>query len=313
MSDKISIAMTTYNGEKYLKEQLDSLYAQTRVPEEIVVCDDRSKDNTVQILEEYHRKYGLRYFINETNLGVNKNFEKAIRNCTGDYIALCDQDDIWLKTKVEKSYSKLKEIETNGLASLVSSDRYDIDSLGNIINPQKIFKNSDFYTTYATTLLGNKMQGCSFMMNRKLVECIIPLPEQKIPLYDNYIGIIAAMIGNKYDIGEPLMYYRHHTTNVFGKKEKKYSPMATLQKKFIPYLQLYDKGRQQTMKLIQDNFESSFIRERVDFFYLIQKIATSHNLFTRIQGIFAIKYFSFQQKITASLAVSISHLKNMIW
>ncbi len=309
MSDKISIAMTTYNGGKYLRKQLDSLYAQTRIPNEIVVCDDHSKDNTAQILEEYHNKHGLRYFINETNLGVNKNFEKAIRNCTGDYIALSDQDDIWLKNKVEKSYLKLKEIENNNLPSLVTSERIDIDGKGRIITQRETFHDND---SYIMTLLGYKMQGCTFMMNRKLANLIIPLPKEKNAMFDTYIGMTAVMLGNKYDMGEPLMYYRHHTNNVFGQIKKSYTLKNTLQEKFIPYLQFYDKGRRQVLNLVQEKFEHLFIKERVDVFKRILKISTSNNLFTRIHGIFLIKEFSPEEKMTASLAVTISHLKNMI-
>ena len=117
MSDKISIAMATCNGGKYLREQLDSIYAQTRVPDEVVVSDDCSGDDTVRILEEYRRSHGLRYSVNETRLGVNGNFGNAIRNCTGDFIALSDQDDVWLESKVEKLHARLREIGTAGLRS----------------------------------------------------------------------------------------------------------------------------------------------------------------------------------------------------
>ena len=111
MKDKISIAMTTFNGERYLREQLDSLYFQTLLPDEIVVVDDCSVDNTKEILEEYHKKKGLIYYINESNVGVNKNFEKAISLCSGDYIALCDQDDVWFKNKIEQTRRMMQEME----------------------------------------------------------------------------------------------------------------------------------------------------------------------------------------------------------
>lgn len=97
----VSIAMATYNGEKYLKEQLDSIYAQTYKNIEVIVCDDCSSDKTVEILDEYKEKYGLKYYINEKNLGFKKNFEKAISLCSGDFIALADQDDIWIESKIE--------------------------------------------------------------------------------------------------------------------------------------------------------------------------------------------------------------------
>ena len=96
----VSIAMATYNGEKYLKEQLDSIYAQTYKDIEVIVCDDCSSDKTVEILDEYKEKYGLKYYINEKNLGFKKNFEKAISLCSGDFIALADQDDIWIENKI---------------------------------------------------------------------------------------------------------------------------------------------------------------------------------------------------------------------
>ena len=104
MSDRISIAMATFNGEKYLREQLDSIYSQTLLPYEIVAADDCSTDRTTEILEEYRIKKGLKYLVNEHNIGVVKNFEKAISLCQGDYVALSDQDDIWFPEKLEKSY-----------------------------------------------------------------------------------------------------------------------------------------------------------------------------------------------------------------
>ena len=99
----ISIAIATYNGEKYLEEQLDSIYAQTYKNIEVIVTDDCSSDKTVEILKKYYKSHGLKYVINETNLGFVKNFEKAISLCRGDYIALSDQDDIWLSTQRYKN------------------------------------------------------------------------------------------------------------------------------------------------------------------------------------------------------------------
>ena len=103
----ISLAMPTYNGSKFLRKQLDSIYEQTLIPDEIVVVDDCSTDNTRDILEEYKMTRGLKYYVNEKNLGYNKNYVKAIMLCNGDYILLCDQDDVWLPNKVEKCYNEI--------------------------------------------------------------------------------------------------------------------------------------------------------------------------------------------------------------
>ena len=99
----ISVAMATYNGEKFIREQLDSILAQTITDWELIVCDDVSTDSTIAILEEYANKDGrIQIHKNKVNLGFKRNFEKAISLCSGDYIALCDQDDIWKHDKVEK-------------------------------------------------------------------------------------------------------------------------------------------------------------------------------------------------------------------
>ena len=123
----ISIALPTYNGEKYIREQLDSIYNQTLVPDEVVVVDDCSTDNTVNILEEYSQRYGLKYFVNDSNIGYNKNFEKAIRLCAGDYIALSDQDDVWFPTKIQVSYDAISKFPKDRPA-LVSSFVEQVDA-----------------------------------------------------------------------------------------------------------------------------------------------------------------------------------------
>ena len=107
MSDTISIAMTTYNGERFLREQLDSLYRQSLMPTEIIVCDDASTDSTTSILEEYKQNHGLTYFVNKARMGYNANFYQAISLCHGNYIALCDQDDVWKEDKLLKTYQTM--------------------------------------------------------------------------------------------------------------------------------------------------------------------------------------------------------------
>lgn len=218
MQEKISIAIATYNGGKYLREQLDSLYSQTLPPYEIVVCDDCSKDNTCEILEEYKQAYGLRYYINEKSLGVNENFLKAISLCTSPYIAICDQDDIWLPNKIEKSITTLKMVEKR-MPAAVSSQCYDIDQTGNDISRGTQKMDSKGYTN--TILNMWTSQGCSLMFNNSLKNHVISnwksFKDINGLLYDDYIACTAAILGIKYNIGERLMKYRHHTSNVFAR------------------------------------------------------------------------------------------------
>src|SRR5690554_1467232 len=106
----ISIALASYNGEKYIKEQLDSILNQTIQDFEIVVCDDASTDNTWEILQQYEAKdKRFKIFRNEQNLGFKKNFEKAISHCKGEYIALSDQDDIWIENHLELLFNHIQE------------------------------------------------------------------------------------------------------------------------------------------------------------------------------------------------------------
>ena len=100
---QISVAMCTYNGERYLHEQLQSIAAQSLPPSEVVVCDDGSTDSTIAVLEEFRQRasFDVRVIRNETNLGITRNFEKAIELCNGEFIALSDQDDVWLPDKLK--------------------------------------------------------------------------------------------------------------------------------------------------------------------------------------------------------------------
>ncbi len=218
MERSLSIAMTTYNGERFLRQQLDSIYSQSKLPDEVVVCDDNSSDGTVAILEEYKVKYGLKYYVNNPGLGVNENFYKAISLCSGDYIALSDQDDIWLPNKIELTYNKLLEID-DGKPSVVSSQRKDIDAEGNIINDLQDIPDS---FGYAATILGrNNSQGCTLMMNRELADVVLENKDADLRLknimFDYFISFTAAVLGNKYNMGNRLMLYRHHQNNVVAK------------------------------------------------------------------------------------------------
>lgn len=122
----ISIVMATYNGEKYLREQVDSILAQTYQNFELIVCDDCSTDSTVRILQENEKQDGrIKVFVNEKNLGFKKNFEKAISLCKGEYIALSDQDDIWLPEHLQVL------IENIGDKDLIGADSLLVDENNN--------------------------------------------------------------------------------------------------------------------------------------------------------------------------------------
>jgi len=208
----ISVALTTYNGEKFLREQLDSIYAQSYKNIEVIVCDDCSSDSTVGILEEYRSKFGLKYYINEKNLGFVKNFEKAISLCTGDFIALSDQDDIWVVAKLETLINQIGE------SDLIFADAVMIDDDEEIITDSFMKANLLYYSKsdqFERLLYRNFVQGASMLFRTELRERILPFPEE-IPYHDWWIALTAASGSEiKYE-EKALIKYRIHVSNNSG-------------------------------------------------------------------------------------------------
>jgi glycosyltransferase involved in cell wall biosynthesis len=203
----VSIALATYNGAKYLEQQLDSLYNQTYPNIEVVVTDDRSTDNTVAILERYQQQRGLRYTINENNLGYTGNFAMALSLCKGEYIACADQDDIWHANKVERMMEKI------GSNSLLHSDAALIDENGQPLHPS----NKRFFRVvqYANAAKADKhvfrisiVQGCTMLMTKELRDKALPIPQGEA--YDTWLPIVACRLNGLTYLDEPLMDWRYH-------------------------------------------------------------------------------------------------------
>lgn len=210
LSPLISIAMTTYNGERYLKEQLDSIYAQTYKNVEVIVTDDCSTDGTVKVLKEYSKSHGLRYFVNEKNLGYVKNFEKAISLCNGDFIALCDQDDIWRTDKLEKLYEGI------GSNLLIHSDATLIDESGNILSESYAKKaHKKFRKNTYEYFFNNDVTGCTALFRKELLTVALPFPKN-ILVHDWWLAICASEEGSLKYLNEPLISYRQHQSNQIG-------------------------------------------------------------------------------------------------
>ena len=298
----ISLVMPTYNGELYLREQLDSIYNQTLVPDEVIVVDDCSVDNTVSILKEYSKKFGLKYYINEKNLGYNKNFEKAISLCSGDFIALCDQDDIWLPTKIEKCYSTILTFPQDSPALVSSFSSTDINVLNNT-TPIKC-KSGD----WRHCLLQYYSQGCTLFFNRKLKEMVLPIPEGV--MYDSYIGMSAALLGNMEYIGEKLMYYRIHQSNSFQKssKESINSKITSNLNKTIPILNI--DSRKNTLIIIRDRFINEANPVHLQYLNKILSL-TDTNVYSRIPIIWSFKEIPFLRRIGIVIMLCIKIILNI--
>lgn len=207
----VSVVIATYNGERYLQQQLDSIYSQTYSNLEVVVTDDCSKDKTVEILELYRNKYGLKYSINEENLGYVKNFERAASLCSGDYIAFCDQDDIFLPDKIE---TLVREI---GEYSLIYSDATLIDCNGKEFAQSYMrYVNFPMLTgkPFRELLFSCFIRGFQMLFTRDLLRAALPMPDRVT--HDDWFSILAAKRGGIRYLDRPLAQYRQHGRNVTG-------------------------------------------------------------------------------------------------
>lgn len=199
----VSIALCTYNGERFLKEQLDSLIDQTYHDLEIIIVDDCSTDDTLAIIKEYaERDSRIKWYQNEINLGFNQNFAHALKICSGKYIAVCDQDDIWEHNKIERL------TDTIGDHWLVCSNSIRMDENG--IPTGKNLLNDFTYETrdYRSVLLNNFVTGHTCLINRDFLDIALPFPDGVI--YDWWMGFVALYHHQLIYLDETLTRYRIH-------------------------------------------------------------------------------------------------------
>lgn len=223
----ISVAMTTYNGALYIREQLDSILAQTRSVDEIVICDDGSTDETVKILKEYAERFPevIRLYENERNLGYRLNFKKAMSLCSGDYIFLCDQDDVWRKKKVELMVGKMKEMPQ--IQVLATSFVY-INQKGEKkpVIPEKGKSNNNLYlrevpkgacveVTFEEYYNHNFFQGCALLLEKEIKDWVVEHFSTQVA-HDYLINFTAAKRNAMYFWNIPMFYYRLHEKNTIG-------------------------------------------------------------------------------------------------
>lgn len=218
---KISVAMCTYNGEKYVKEQVLSILNQTVLPDEIIIQDDNSKDSTVKILKEIKKssKVPMKIIVNKPSLGVYKNFTTAYSKCTGEVIFSCDQDDIWKKDKVEVIMSLFDKYSN---INLIGTDATFIDGDG-----------KKFGTTLKTVLKFNSTEGQAMDLSELLKQpCITGATmafrkdffnkymfDSKVSIHDEVLSRMAALTNSLLFTDTVTTEYRLHGNNVCGISE----------------------------------------------------------------------------------------------
>ncbi len=221
----ISVALCTYNGEKYLSEQLESIVSQSVPVQELVVCDDGSSDSTLEILQQFSddSPFPVRIFQNTTNLGSTKNFEKCLSLCQGDILFLCDQDDAWRVDKVEKQVAYLLE---NPEVDAVFSDARIIDDFSQPM-PSTIWQQVEFIESsqqlwragraHEILFGGFVVTGATLALRRSCLARLMPFPVH-IPklIHDAWIALALSLEGKIQFINETLVFYRLHASQQVG-------------------------------------------------------------------------------------------------
>ena len=204
----ISVCMATYNGEKYIEEQLDSILSQISVNDELIISDDGSKDNTRHIINRYQKKYCNIKLIDGPRKGVIKNFENALSFSKGDIIFLSDQDDIWIEGKVEKVLNEFK----NPNIILVLHDAEIVDKNEKVIE-KSFYKHRGSQKGFINNIIKNSYIGCCMAFRKQLLNISLPFPD-KIEMHDWWLGLIAEQNGEVSLITDKLIKYRRHGDNV---------------------------------------------------------------------------------------------------
>lgn len=235
---KVSVALATYNGEKYICQQLDSLLVQTLIPDEVIIVDDGSSDRTPILVKEFIQDNGLQekwhLYRNERNRGVKQSFLDAVSNATGDLIFLCDQDDIWMNEKISQMTNC---IEKNKKIKVLLASEVLIDGYGNVISQNKKFRlmnNGRIHKGFVRHLNRSRLfklnkrdflhrrigLGCTTVIRKTVAQsfieryraCII-YDQKNTPLHDKAIFYLGGSLNGLYYLDIPVIFYRKHESN----------------------------------------------------------------------------------------------------
>ena len=217
----VSVVMCTYNGGKYIKEQLDSIVQQTYLPCEIIIQDDGSTDDTIAICQAYQEKYPIVHFSrNEHNLGFNANFKSAAMKATGDFVAFSDQDDVWFPTKIEKQVAAIGNHDICFSTHLRGADMEHT----HLVNPQ--------YSLEALLFCG--FAGHTMLLRREFIQT----DEYWLPkmMYDWSLAICAQLHGGIVMVDEPLNWHRTNLASACHEEMRKAGKKIDAHPTYQPYL-----------------------------------------------------------------------------
>jgi glycosyltransferase involved in cell wall biosynthesis len=309
--NKISVAMCTYNGEKYLNGQLTSIISQSYLPDEIVICDDGSSDDTIKIIENFinKTKINIRLYQNTKNLGSTKNFEKAINLCNGDIIILSDQDDIWYKSKLEIIYKVFQKKNNIGL---IFSDADLIDEESYLL-PDNLWERVEFKKSEKKKFLNNKsnevllkhnvITGATMAFKSEYINLILPIP--KCWVHDEWIALYFSILSNCAFIDKSLIKYRQHSEQQIGVQklnlvEKIFKSNSITSEDYYLQIEKFKKFKSRIKKLDYKVINNEFmekINNKISHLEKRAKINSYKNRFKKIyfslHELFNLRYFNY--------------------
>lgn len=213
---RVSVVMATYNGARFLREQLDSIAAQTRLPDELLIIDDGSTDGTLALLTEWAQgKPWVRIDRNPRNLGINATFWRLLNESTGSHVFISDQDDVWMPEKIERMMARADD------AILAFSDAEIIDGDGNKLSASEMARHAwrkGLALSAYFFVHGNVISGHNMVVHRWLIAHTPEPPAANIMMYDQWLALSAALQGGFTELDAPLARHRIHSQNANNNK-----------------------------------------------------------------------------------------------
>ena len=249
---KIDILMATYNGEKYLVEQLDSIINQTYHNWNLLIRDDNSTDRTLEIIQDYQKKDNRIKLLkdNKGNLGIVKNFEELLKNSESEFIMFSDQDDIWVENKLDMYLKMIEKIKNKGF--MIHSDAILFDkNKSNILKDTFISKKA-INKGLENVFFNYFVQGATILISKEIKNFILPFPKE-VYLHDRYIHLISELFFERIFVNKALIYYRQHGDNQIGAKN---TIRELLSKRY------FDERDRQLIKVIYNKYGSLLTEDK---------------------------------------------------
>lgn len=220
MEETIDILLATFNGEKYVREQIESILNQSYKNIKLIISDDHSTDKTQEILKEYSKKdKRIELYLQEKNLGVVKNIEFLLKKVESPYYMLADQDDYWMPKKAEKTLEKLKKEKADLAFGDLEVVNEKLETIHKSFNDYMLLtrKIKKYINSYKLNYLYNCVTGCTILAKKETIQKILPLPTMsKRVIHDHWMGLMVSLDGKLAYVEEKYIKYRQHGNNQVG-------------------------------------------------------------------------------------------------